>query len=92
MRERLREVLGLRSLAPAREPDGRCYCECIVRIHADGVRNPLHNDSIMRDAAETCIRLAHLEEQLSCVVCLQECDSGGELYHDRKKWHPNDEV
>ncbi len=92
VRERLKEVLGLRSFEPAREPDGRIYAESIVRIHADGVRNPLHNDNIMRDAADIGIRVAHLKQQLSCVVCLQECDTGGELYHYRKKWHPDDEV
>jgi hypothetical protein len=92
VRARLKEVLGLRSFETAREPDGRCYAECIVRIHADGVRNPLHNDNVMRDAASTPLLLARLKQQLSCVVCIQECDTGGELYHYRKQWHPEDEV
>lgn len=88
----LREVLRLRVFEPARERDGRRYSESIVRIHADGVRNPLHNDNIMRDGAASGLWLANLKQQLSCVVCIQECDTGGELYHYRKRWHPDDEV
>ncbi|MBZ4420719.1 hypothetical protein [Myxococcus sp. RHSTA-1-4] len=92
VRERLQKALGLRSFAPAREPDGRWYADSIVRIHANGVRNPLHNDNVMRDAAPSGLSLARLTHQLSCVVCIQECDTGGELYHYRKRWHPDDEV
>ncbi|MGK5641967.1 2OG-Fe(II)-dependent halogenase WelO5 family protein [Streptomyces sp. URMC 126] len=61
-------------------------------IHADGVRDPLHNDNIMRDAAGTGIVLADLARQLSCVVCLQECDEGGELRIYRRPWEPQDET
>lgn len=91
IRAALREALGLRALEPAREPDGRDYAPFVVRIHADGVRNPLHNDNIMRDAAGTGIVLEGLSHQLSCVVCLQECDGGGELGIYRKPWVPDDE-
>lgn len=91
IRTALREALGLRELAPASEPDGRAYAPFVVRIHADGVRNPLHNDNIMRDAAGTGIALESLTHQLSCVVCLQECDGGGELGIYRKPWNPADE-
>ncbi|MFC1418878.1 2OG-Fe(II)-dependent halogenase WelO5 family protein [Streptacidiphilus cavernicola] len=91
VRTALREGFGLTALEPAREPDGREYAPSVVRIHADGVRNPLHNDNIMRDAAGTGIVLAELAHQLSCVVCLQECDEGGELKIYRKSWEPEDE-
>jgi hypothetical protein len=91
IRAALREVLGLRELEPATEADGRGYAPFVVRIHADGVRNPLHNDNIMRDAAGTGIVLEHLAYQLSCVVCLQECDGGGELGIYRRPWEPADE-
>lgn len=90
-RQELREQFGLQSLEPAREPDGREYAGSVVRIHADGVRNPLHNDNIMRDARNVDIVLRDLAYQLSCVVCLQECTSGGELWMYRKPWEPTDE-
>lgn len=92
VRARLCAVLGLRGMEPAREGDGRRYGESVVRLHADGIRNPLHNDNIMRDAAGTGLALAELDHQLSCVVCIQECDTGGELKIYRKPWSPDDEA
>ena len=92
VREALRQTFGLSSLVPAREPDGRRYGESVIRIHADGVRNPLHNDNIMRDAADTGLLVSGLAHQLSCVVCIQECDSGGELKMYGKPWAPSDEA
>lgn len=91
VRTGLAQALSLSSLDPARQPDGRRYAASVIRIHADGVRNPLHNDLIMRDAAGTDIVLADLEHQLSCVVCLQECDGGGELLAYQKRWEAADE-
>jgi hypothetical protein len=88
---RLRGLLGLRRLEVEREADGRCYADSIIRIHGDGVANPLHNDNIMRDAARSGLKLARLKHQLSCVVCVQECDTGGELITYRKRWSPDDE-
>ncbi len=91
VRDGLRKAFGLDSLEPAREPDGREYAASVVRIHADGVRNPLHNDNIMRDAADKGIVLADLAYQLSCVVCLQECEEGGELRIYQRPWQLDDE-
>jgi hypothetical protein len=88
---RLRSLLGLKQLEVEHEPDGRRYADSIVRIHGNGVANPLHNDLIMRDAARSGLKLAGLKHQLSCVVCVQECDRGGELVTYRKPWAPDDE-
>ena len=87
----LRSVLGLRTLHVEQEPDGRRYADSIIRIHGDGVANPLHNDHIMRDSARSGLKLAKLTTQLSCVVCLQECDNGGELITYQREWSPQDE-
>jgi hypothetical protein len=88
----LAKAFGWKSFQVEREPDGRRYADSIVRIHGDGVANPLHNDNIMRDAAGSPLRLAKLRHQLSCVVCVQECDRGGELVMYRKQWAPQDET
>ena len=45
----------------------------------------------MRDAASTDLCVARLTYQLSCVICIQECDQGGHLRHYQKQWHPDDE-
>lgn len=91
VRRALAAALGLAGIEPAREPNGRTYADSVIRIHADGVSNPLHNDNIMRDAAGTGLVLAGLDHQLSCIVCLQECDSGGELVIYDRTWRPDDE-
>ncbi|MFC8626791.1 2OG-Fe(II)-dependent halogenase WelO5 family protein [Streptomyces anulatus] len=91
VRARLAGVLGLNSFEAAVEPDGRAYAKKNVRIYSDGVRTPLHNDNMMRDAAGTGLLLAGLRHHLSVVVCVQECDGGGELEIHRKKWEPADE-
>lgn len=91
VRERLAQVLGLRRLEVAAEPDGRLYAPAVIRVHRDGQANPLHNDNIMRDAASAPISLRSLRQQLSCIVCLQECDEGGELVHYQRPWGQADE-
>ena len=90
-RNALRDLLGMRRFESLVESDGRRYSESNVRIYADGVDTPLHNDNIMRDAADTGLLLAKLKYQLSCVVCIQECADGGELVAYRKPWEPSDE-
>ncbi|MGH3688255.1 MAG: hypothetical protein ACRDRU_01275 [Pseudonocardiaceae bacterium] len=91
VRAGLAEVFSMRRFYVAEEPDGRRYADSVVRIHADGVRNPLHNDNIMRDAAGTNLVVSNLLYQLSCVVCVQECATGGELKTYAKPWQPADE-
>lgn len=91
VREQLQHIFNLHSLTIAEESDGRKYAPFVVRIHADGVMNPLHNDNIMRDAKSTNLLLAKLKYQLSCIICVQECDSGGNLRHYMKPWIPEDE-
>jgi hypothetical protein len=78
-------------IAVASEDDGRKYAGAIVRLHADGVCNPLHNDNIARDARHTGLAVAKVTNQLSCVVCLQECTTGGALHHYQKAWNSVDE-
>jgi hypothetical protein len=92
VRTQLAGALGLASLEPAVEPDGRRYAPAVVRIHADGVSNPLHNDNIARDARGSGLSVSRIRSQLSCVVCLAECDAGGELVMHRKSWEPADEA
>jgi hypothetical protein len=91
VRTALAKAFALRTMEPATEPDGRRYGPAVLRVHADGVSNPLHNDNIMRDAADTGLSLAGLAAQLSCVVCVQECDTGGELMIYDRPWRPEDE-
>lgn len=92
VRDQICQTFKCNSLIVATEKDGKQYAPATFRIHSDGVSNPLHNDNIMRDAAHTDLILKDLKFQLSCVVCIQECDSGGELKHYKKRWEPEDEI
>ncbi|MDI6636198.1 hypothetical protein QMA74_18195 [Pantoea dispersa] len=87
----VQHALRLESLQTATEPALGDYAGSIVRFHADGVANPLHNDNIVRDAAGSGLAVTHILHQLSCVVCLQECNAGGALRIFNKKWQPEDE-
>lgn len=88
--QQLHQIFGLKSFETATQ-NGRSYAPMIVRLHSNGINNPLHNDHIMRDAAGTDLVLARLDCQFSCIVCIQECDEGGELVLYRKPWEPEDE-
>ena len=92
VRAKLREVLGLHRFDVAAEPDGRQYASSNLRICRDTVGTPLHNDNIMRDGASSGLVLSRLRHQLSCVVCLQGCERGGELSIYQKPWRPADEI
>lgn len=89
--QQLRRIFALKSFETATQ-HGRSYAPMIVRLHSNGINNPLHNDHIMRDAAGTDLVLAELDCQFSCIVCIQECDEGGELVLYRKPWESEDET
>ncbi len=91
LRQKLVNFFDLNSLEVLREDSERNYAPAIVRLHADGVSNPLHNDLIRRDASGTGLRVARLVTQFSCITCIQECSSGGALMHYNKQWEPGDE-
>ena len=84
--------LSLTSMTVAQDPGRGSYAEGVLRIHGEGISNPLHNDNIMRDISEADSRLALLRYQLSCVACLQGCDTGGELVVYQKSWNAEDEA
>lgn len=88
----VKKVLNLEKLQTAQEAELGEYSGAIVRFHANGVANPLHSDHIVRDAAGSGLVVTNILHQLSCVVCLQECDSGGALRIYQKKWQQEDEL
>ena len=90
VREQLKQLFDLQSFTTASQ-DGQDYAPAIVRLHSNGINNPLHNDHIMRDAKGSSLILADLDCQFSCIVCAQECDAGGELVLYHKPWKPEDE-
>ena len=86
------QALGLSCLSVLVDPSHGGYAPAVVRLHGDGVSNPLHNDHIARDAAGSGLRVADITVQLSAVMCIQECDAGGQLKVFRRPWSAADEA
>jgi hypothetical protein len=91
IRETVRRALGLDRVGVPTGPDGRRFADKVVRLHAPGVDNPLHNDKVGRDTTESGLEVASIRRQLSAVLSVQEC-RGGRLTIWRKVWEPADEV
>lgn len=85
------DALGLRKLEAAKENADSEYSPFIVLVHKSGMTMPIHNDMIARDGKGSGLLIANARSQLRCVVCLQECTSGGELILYRRPWRPSDE-
>ena len=85
------QLLQFDSLRTAMEPGSGEYSGSVVRFHANGIANPLHSDNISRDSRGAGWVVTNVAKQFSCVVCLQECTSGGILRLFERKWAVEDE-
>lgn len=65
------------------------YSEGIIRLHIPGESVYIHRDNASFDAPEFSV--SKLSDQMSAVVHLQTCESGGELVIYDKFWNTNDE-
>lgn len=92
LRRAVRRGLGIETLEPAKDPQGRGFLPAVVRLHDPGVSNPLHSDLTRRDLVEhpAFAAVGAMDLQLSVVLCLQGCE-GGELLVYRRPWGPEHE-
>lgn len=65
------------------------YSQGIIRCHTVGDTVHIHRDNASFDAPEFSV--SKLSDQMSAVVHLQTCESGGELVIYDKFWNTNDE-
>ena len=65
------------------------YSPAIVRIHEKGKSIPIHKDNVRYEGREYSV--SEINNQLSCVLHLQESETGGELVIYDKKWVKEDE-
>jgi hypothetical protein len=92
VRGAIQQLLGLRNVDVPAGPNGQRYADKVIRIHAPGVDNPLHNDKVGRDTRELePLDIRHVKRQLSAVLSVRECN-GGVLTIWRKCWEPSDEA
>ncbi|WP_316505748.1 2OG-Fe(II) oxygenase [Nitrosopumilus sp.] len=65
------------------------YSSAIIRIHEKGKSIPVHKDNVKYEGKEYA--LSNIDHQLSCVLHLQESESGGNLVMYNKQWKKEDE-
>lgn len=65
------------------------YSPAIIRIHKNGKSIPIHKDNVRYEGKEYA--LSGIDHQLSCVIHLQESESGGDLVMYNKQWKKEDE-
>jgi hypothetical protein len=76
------------STSLARE-SGNDFSPYVIRIHGNGKAIPIHKDNVKYEGKE--YDFTGIDNQLSCIVHLQEPQSGGEIVIYDKQWSRNDE-
>ena len=76
------------SISLARE-SGNNFSPFVIRIHEEGKSIPIHKDFVGYEGKD--YQISNLDQQLSCILHLQEPESGGNLIIYKKKWHKKDE-
>lgn len=65
------------------------YSPAIIRIHEKGKSIPVHKDNVGYEGKEYA--LSDVDHQISCILHLQESESGGNLVMYNKQWKKEDE-
>ena len=65
------------------------YSQAVIRIHEKGRSVPIHKDNVKYEGREYAV--SGIDHQLSCVLHLQESESGGDLVTYNRSWKKDDE-
>lgn len=65
------------------------YSQAVIRIHEKGRSVPVHKDNVKYEGREYAV--SNIDCQLSCVLHLQESESGGDLVLYNRTWKKGDE-
>ena len=65
------------------------YSQAVIRIHEKGRSVPVHKDNVKYEGREYAV--SSIDRQLSCVLHLQESESGGDLVLYNRSWKKDDE-
>jgi len=60
------------------------YASCTIRRHEKGKKVPLHKDNVTYEGVE--YNVSKIDNQISCILHLQETEKGGNLLIYNKKW------
>ncbi|MDH3312274.1 MAG: hypothetical protein OEM28_03895 [Nitrosopumilus sp.] len=83
IREAIGDILPDYSISSAKELK-KFYSCCIIRIHKKGKLIPIHKDDVKYEGIE--FGVSKIDHQISCVLHLQESESGGDVIIFKKKW------
>jgi len=82
------KILPEYSTSLARE-SGNDFSPHVIRIHGNGKLIPIHKDNVKYEGKEC--DFSGTDNQLSCIVHLQEPQDGGQIVIYDKQWIRNDE-
>ena len=68
---------------------GNNFSPFVIRIHETGKSIPIHKDHVGYEGKDYCI--SKIDNQLSCVLHLQESEKGGDLIVYKRNWKKIDE-
>ena len=63
------------------------YASCTIRKHEKGKKVPLHKDNVTYEGIE--YNVSKIDNQLSCILHLQETERGGKLLMYKKSGKKN---
>ena len=66
------------------EENRMSYASCTIRRHVKGKKVPLHKDNVTYEGIE--YNVSKIDNQISCILHLQETERGGKLLIYNKKW------
>jgi len=76
------------SISLAKQIEGH-FSPFVIRIHRKGKSIPIHKDNVQYEGKEYSI--SDIDHQLSCILHLQESESGGVLKIYKNQWTKKDE-
>ena len=82
------QMLPSYSISLATENNNR-YSPFVIRIHEKEDSIPVHKDNVLYEGIE--YKISDIDDQLSCVLHLQEPESGEDLVMYDKQWKKEDE-
>ena len=84
----IQKILPSFSISIAEQDEGR-FSPFVIRIHRKGKSIPIHKDNVKYEGKEYTI--SKIDQQLSCVLHLQESETGGDVVIYKNQWEKKDE-
>ncbi|NND87183.1 MAG: hypothetical protein HKM23_07685 [Nitrosopumilus sp.] len=88
IRQSVKKLFYVNSVTLASDSE-KYYSPCMIRVYKKGRKIPIHKDNVKFEGKE--YNIADIDYQLSCVLHLQESESGGDLIIYKKQWERENE-